>query len=194
MAGLTLSDLAGDVHHVVQQLGGGRAVLIGHAFGHFVARLTDRLFPAAVRGVVVLAGAARVFPAGLQDALLIASDPVQPEAARLQALQHAFFAPGQDPRPWLQGWHPHLRAAYRAASADPPKDHWWPFAQSPILDLQGEHDPWRPAGTRDELRAALGGDVVTVAVIPGASHAMVPEQPAAAAAAINAWAQGLSGR
>lgn len=194
MAGLTLSDLAGDVHHTIQQLGGGRAVLVGHAFGHFVARLTDRLFPAAVRGVVVLAGAARVFPAGLQDALLIASDPAQPEAKRLQALQHAFFAPGRDPRPWLDGWHPQWRAVYRAASADPPKDSWWPFAQSPILDLQGEHDPWRPAATRDELRTALGANRVTVAVVAGASHAMVPEQPAAAAAAILAWAAGLSAR
>lgn len=194
MEGLTLGDLAGDVHHVVQQFGGGRAVLVGHAFGHFVARLADRLFPAAVRGVVVLAGAARVFPAGLPEALLIASDPTQPEAARLQALQHAFFAPGQDPRPWLEGWHPHLRAVYRAASAEPPKDHWWPFAHAPILDLQGAHDPWRPAETRDELRAALGDGRVTVQVLPGASHAMVPEQPAAVAAAIHAWAQGLSGR
>jgi pimeloyl-ACP methyl ester carboxylesterase len=194
MDGLTLAHLAGDVHQVIKQLGGGRAVLVGHAFGHFIARLADRLFPAAVRGVVVLAGAARVFPAGLQDALLIASDPAQAEAARLQALQHAFFAPGQDARPWLQGWHPQLRAVYRAASADPPKDHWWPFAQSPILDLQGEHDPWRPADTRDELRATLGADRVTVQVLPGASHAMVPEQPAAAAAAIHAWAERLSGR
>ena len=120
--------------------------------------------------------------------------PTDEHVQHRQAEKPDAVAPGQDPRPWLAGWHPHLRAVYRAASANPPKDSWWPLAHAPILDLQGEHDPWRPAATRDELRAALGGDVVTVAVIPGASHAMVPEQPAAAAAAINAWAQGLSGR
>lgn len=187
MEGLTLADLAGDVKRVIDHFGGGRAVVVGHAFGHFIARLTDRLFPTAVRGVVVMAGAARVFPPGLQESLAIVSDPTQPEALRLQHLQHAFFAPGQDARPWLDGWHPQLRAVYRQAAADPPKDSWWPHAQSPILDLQGEHDPWRPAETRDELRDALGDDVVQAEMIPGASHAMAPEQPAAVAEAMLRW-------
>lgn len=188
---LTLADLAGDVAAAIEQAGHGRAVIVGHAFGHFVARMTDRLHPARVRGVVVLAGAARVFPPGLQESLAIASDAAQPEALRLQHLQRAFFAPGQDPRPWLHGWHPEWRAAYRHAAAHPAKESWWPHANSPILDLQGDNDPWRPAETRDELRDTLGPGVVSVSTIAGASHAMVPEQAAAAVAAILGWVRGI---
>ena len=60
----------------------------------------------------------------------------------------------------------------------------------PILDLQGACDPWRPAETRSELQDQLG-DPVTVQVLPQCSHAMLPEQPVAVAAALTAWARRL---
>jgi pimeloyl-ACP methyl ester carboxylesterase len=189
-AGMTLHDLAGDVARVVAAFGGGRAIVAGHAFGHFVARVADLDHAEAVRGVVVLAGAARTFPPGLTQALERAADAGQPRAARLAALQHAFFAPGNDPSPWLDGWHPQLREAYRQAGATPDKNLWWPVSHAPILDLQGACDPWRPESTRDELRAVLGAQV-TVQVIADASHALPDEQPDAAAAAIVAWARTL---
>ncbi len=188
--GLTLSDLADDVAVVIDALGGGRAIVAGHAFGHFVARVTALEHPRQVRGVAVLAGAARVFPAGLTASLDIASDPARPADERLDHLRRAFFAPGHDPTPWLQGWHPALRDTYRRASTSPPKAQWWPVSEVPILDLQADADPWRPPGTRDELRAVLG-ERVSVALIRDASHALLPEQPAAVAEAIVAWATSL---
>jgi pimeloyl-ACP methyl ester carboxylesterase len=188
--GMTLHHLAGDVALAITAFGGGRAVVAGHAFGHFVARVTDLDHAEQVRGVAVLAGAARTFPPGLTQAADLASDATQPRAARLAALQHAFFAPGNDPSPWLEGWHPELREAYRAAGGTPDKNAWWPVSHAPILDLQGACDPWRPEATRDELRAVLG-DKVTVQVTADASHALPDEQPAAAAAAIVAWARTL---
>lgn len=190
MDALNLSVLAGDVATTVTRLGGGRAVLIGHAFGHFVARVTDLENPALVRGVVVAAGAARVFPDGMTAALSVASDPTQPRTARLQSLQRAFFAPGNDPSSWLEGWHPDVRAAYRRAGAVPAKERWWPVCSAPILDLQGDADPWRPAATRNELKDVLA-DQVTVHVIAHASHALIAEQPQAVAAAITAWVASL---
>ncbi|MCP5285726.1 MAG: alpha/beta hydrolase [Burkholderiaceae bacterium] len=191
MAGLTLDDLAADVHAVIQQLGGGRAVVAGHAFGHYVARVLDLRFPQAVRGLVLLAAAARSFPPGLAEALAVASDPSQPEPARLAALQHAFFAPGNPPRVWLPGWHPELRTDMHPAAAQPAKSVWWPVAQAPILELQGDADPWRPPATRAELQDALGADRVQTRLIAGASHALLPEQPAAVVAAISDWAATL---
>jgi pimeloyl-ACP methyl ester carboxylesterase len=185
--GMTLHDLAGDVARAITAFGSGRAIVAGHAFGHFVARVTDLDHAERVRGVVVLAGAARTFPPGLTQALELAADAGQPRAARLAALQHAFFAPGHDPSPWLDGWHPQLREAYRKAGATPDKNVWWPVSHAPILDLQGACDPWRPEATRGELRAVLG-DKVTVQLIADASHALPDEQPAATAAAIVAWA------
>lgn len=189
-AGMTLHDLAGDIAQVIAAFGGGRAIVAGHAFGHFVARVADLDHAEAVRGVVVLAGAARSFPPGLTQALERAADACQPRDVRLAALQLAFFAPGHDPSPWLDGWHPQLRAAYRQAAAMPDKNLWWPVSHAPILDLQGACDPWRPEATRDELRAVLG-DQVTVQVVADASHALPNERPAATAGAIIAWARTL---
>lgn len=187
---MTLATLASDVAVTVEQLGGGRAVLVGHAFGHYVARVADMNHPGMVRGVVVAGGAAKTFPPGLVESLAVAVNPDKPTADRLQALQRAFFAPGNDPAVWLTGWHPKLSSAYRVAGGIPAKELWWPVSNSPILDLQGDSDPWRPARTRNELKDVLG-DKVTVQVIPNASHALIPEQPAAVAQAIVAWARAL---
>lgn len=191
MQALDLEVLARDVALVIERLGGGRAVIVGHAFGHFVARVTDLKHPELVRGIVVLGGAARSFPPGMTETLAIASDTARPAAERLAQLRIGFFAPGNDPSSWLEGWHPELRAAYRRAGTHPPKDAWWPVSHSPILDLQGRDDPWRPPATRDELKAVLG-DKVTVRVVPNASHALIPEQPAAVADAIVDWVRQLA--
>jgi pimeloyl-ACP methyl ester carboxylesterase len=190
LSALDLNVLAFDVKRVIDRFGDGRAIVAGHAFGHFVARVIDLNHAESVRGVAVLGGAARVFPPGLTQALDIAADPAQPRDDRLAALRHAFFAPGNDPSAWLAGWHPELRNAYRGVSATPPKQAWWPVSNAPVLDLQGAVDPWRPPSTRGELHAVLG-DKVTVRVIAQASHALLPEQPAAVADAIVEWARSL---
>lgn len=188
--GMTLETLAADVAGVVAHLAQGPAVVVGHAYGHWVARVTDLRHPQHVRGVVVLGAAARQFPPGMAEALAIASDPVRPEAERLAALRLCMFAPGNDPRGWLLGWYPQWRAAYRQAGQLPPKDTWFPHANAPILDLQGALDAWRPPATRRELADVLG-DRVTVQEIADAGHALVPEQPHAIARAIADWARRL---
>jgi len=188
---LTLDLLARDVINTVNALGGGRAVLVGHAFGHFTARVADLDYPDSVRGVVVAGAAARVFPAGMTESLAIVSDPTKPTALRTEHLQRAFFAPGNDPTPWLEGWYPQWRVLYRAAAAVPPKDQWWPVSHAPLLDLQGAQDPWRPPESRAELQQTLGSERVAVHVLEGASHALLVEQPACVAAAIVQWVQQL---
>jgi pimeloyl-ACP methyl ester carboxylesterase len=189
-AGMTLDTLADDVAGVIAACDAGPAIVAGHAYGHWVARRTDLRHPALVRGVVLLAAAARVFPAGMAEALAIASDPTQPEAARLDALRLCMFAPGNDAHSWLLGWHPQWREAYRQASQQPPREHWFALAHAPVLDLQAAHDGWRPAATRGELREAIGDQVSTV-LIEGAGHALVPEQPQAVARAMRDWIAGL---
>ncbi len=186
--GMTLETLAGDVATVIEQLAQGPALVVGHAYGHWVARLTALRHPRWVRGVVALGAAAREFPAGMAESLAIASDPGRPRDDRLAALRHCMFAPGNDPTPWLEGWYPEWRAAYRFASQWPPRDTWYGQGHAPVLDLQGAQDAWRPAPTRQELAQALG-ECVTVKVIEGAGHALVPEQPEAIANAIAAWAR-----
>ncbi|MEN9671384.1 MAG: hypothetical protein RL018_1661, partial [Pseudomonadota bacterium] len=187
---MTLSTLASDVALTIERLGGGQAVVVGHAYGHWTARVLDMEYPKLVRGVVVLGASAKVFPSGTAEALAIGSDPSKPEAERLDALQKVMFAKGNDPRVWLVGWHPNLRAAYRAAGQVPTKDVWFKAANAPILDLQGDQDPWRPASTRNELKDVIG-EKVAVQVIANASHALIPEQPQAVADAIVQWIRQL---
>ncbi len=184
---LSLHVLADDVAFAIERLLGRPAVVAGHAFGHFIARVTDLDHPHWVRGVAVIAAAARVFPPGLSDQLDCAADPARSREERLASLQRAFFAPGHDAASWLEGWHPHLAPIYRRAGAIPPKDRWWSVTHAPVLDLQAADDPWRPPDTRDELRAALG-EKVTVRVVGPASHAAVTEQPAALARELSQWA------
>lgn len=189
--GMTLSTLANDVALTIDRLGGGQAVVVGHAYGHWVARVLDMEHPRLVRGIVVAGAASKAYPAWLPAQLDIASDTHEPEATRLAALQKIMFAPSNDARSWLNGWYPEWRAAYRSAALLPAKDLWFNHTNAPILDLQGDQDPWRPASTRHELKDLLQ-DKVTLQTIANASHALVVEQPQAVAQAIVAWINTLN--
>ena len=58
MKDLSLHDFARDTAAVIRHEGGGPAVLVGHAFGNWVARMTAVDHPQLVRGVVIVAAAA----------------------------------------------------------------------------------------------------------------------------------------
>jgi pimeloyl-ACP methyl ester carboxylesterase len=199
MTGLTLHDFAADIAAVIEHEGKGGAVVVGHAYGHFVARTlaTDR--PDLVRGLVLAAASAGKVPPGVhepsvapevREAIEKSGDLSLPDADRLRYLQFAFFAPGHDPHVWLGGWHPETEKAENAASRATPVDEWFACGSAPILDLQAENDAVAPRKFAGVLKAALG-DRVTVVVIPNAGHALVPEQPEAMANAIAAFARTL---
>jgi pimeloyl-ACP methyl ester carboxylesterase len=190
MQGITLRDLARDVAFVIEHENAGPAVIVGHAFGHFVAKMTAVDHPRLVRGVVLAAAAARSIPAGLSELVGKAGDPSLPEAERLAIMQKLFFAPGNDPSVWLDGWFPQANASQRAAALATPQSDWWSGGSVPLLDLQAEHDPFKPPDKRNELKDEFG-DRVTVVLIKDASHALIPEQPAAVSDAITAWMRGL---
>jgi pimeloyl-ACP methyl ester carboxylesterase len=183
---ITLHDLARDVAEVIRQLGAGRAVVIGHAYGNWVARMTAVDHPGLVRGVVIAAAASKEYDPALRAEIDKAGDPTLPETVRLAALRKAFFAPASDPRSWLSGWHPHLREAQRAAAAAVPQQQWWSGGIAPLLDLQADQDPFRIESTRQEMKNEFG-DRVTVVVIKNASHALFPERPQEVAAALAEW-------
>lgn len=191
MTGLTLHDLASDVAAVIAHAGGGPAVVAGHAFGNWVARMTAADHPRLVRGVVILAAASKSYPrfAGAQrlvEAVKKAGDPAVAETERVQHLRSAFFAPGHDPGEWLKGWYPEVNQSQFEAGRATRQEEWWGAGSAPLLDLQAELDPFKPRETANELKEEFG-DRVTIAVIPDASHALIPEHPAAVVAAIVAW-------
>jgi pimeloyl-ACP methyl ester carboxylesterase len=190
MTGISLHDFARDVAEVITTLGGGRAVIVGHAYGNWVARMTAVDHPNLVRGIVIAAAAAKQYPSELTGAINVAGDPTKPREDRLKALRFAFFAPGNDPTGWLAGWHPDVRDAQRAAAAAVKQSEWWSAGSAPLLDLQAEQDPFKPADKRNEMREEFGARV-TIAVIPNASHALIPEQPQAVVDALVAWVKTL---
>jgi pimeloyl-ACP methyl ester carboxylesterase len=160
--------------------------VVGHAYGNWVARMTAVDHPALVRGVAIAAAASKQYDLSLRGEIDKAGDASLPDTVRLAALRTAFFAPGRDPRPWLEGWHPQVREAQRAAAAAVPQEQWWPGGAAPLLDLQAGQDPFRTERTRHEIKEEFG-DRVTVVVIPNTSHALFPEDPEAVAAALANW-------
>jgi pimeloyl-ACP methyl ester carboxylesterase len=193
MLNLTLHDLAHDVAAVIRNAGdGGPAIIVGHAFGSWVARMTAIDHPELVRGVVIVAAAAKAYPAGfagakeLSEAVRKSGDFTLPTSERLRYLRVAFFAPNSDARTWLQGWHPAADVIQLAAGRATQQSEWWSGGTVPLLDLQGELDPFKPRAMSNEMRDEFG-ERVSVVVIPNASHALMPEQPDAVAAAILAW-------
>lgn len=191
MEGVSFHDFAADVAAVIRAEGGRPAILAGHAYGNWIARTVAADFPALARGVVLVAAGAKAMPRELIDIITMINDPASPEADRLAGLRHAFFAPGADARPWLDGWHPAVTRSQRAARPLTTGD-WMSAGTAPVLDLQAGSDPFRPAATRDELKAEFGGRL-TIRVIAGASHALPAEKPVEVADAIADWAAGLPG-
>src|SRR3974390_2492438 len=83
-----------------------------------------------VRGVVMVAAAAKAYPAGfsgakeLSEAVRKSGDPALAESERLKFLRLAVFAPGRDASVWLKGWHPDVDQAQSAAGRATKQSEW----------------------------------------------------------------------
>jgi pimeloyl-ACP methyl ester carboxylesterase len=202
MENLTMHDLAADVASVIEKEKAAPAIVVGHAFGNFVARQIAADRPDLVKGVVVAAASAGKVPPGstekpigpeMRKAIDGPSDMSLSEEKRLEYLRIAFFAPGHDPRVWLNGWNEAVHHMESHARNHTPVDDYFAAGNAPILDLQAEHDPVAPRRFAGVLKSMLG-DRVTIVVIPDASHALVPEQPEAVAHEIAKFARGLDAK
>jgi pimeloyl-ACP methyl ester carboxylesterase len=187
---LTLHDLGRDIAAVIEAQHDGPAVVVGHAFGNFVARTVSTDRPDLVRGVVVAAAAGKSYPEELARAVTKSSDISQPEAERLKYLAPTFFAPGHDASVWLGGWYPAVDHYQRDATLRTKQSDWWSAGHAPLLEIQADQDPFKTPAQRGELKAEFG-DRVTVVLVKDASHALVPEQPGAFTDALVGWMKTL---
>lgn len=192
MTGIDLHDYAADVAAVIAHDGGGPAFAVGHAFGNRVARMlaTDR--PELVRAVALVAANVGHAPSPpkVRAAIRASADPSLPDAERLAALQFAFFAPGNDARAWLDGWHPDVLAAQRIAGDRTSREADYAAGAAPILYLQPDHDPLAHGEDAAEFKQALG-ERVTIVVVRNCSHAAVAEAPDAISDALIDYASAL---
>ncbi|HEV7263530.1 MAG TPA: alpha/beta hydrolase [Falsiroseomonas sp.] len=191
-AGATLHDMAADIAAVIEAAGGGPVLVAGHAAGNWVARMLAHDRPDLVEGVAMLAAitSTAVDPA-ISRAITASFDFSLPDDERLQHLQRAYFAAGHDARVWLGGWHPAVARAQRAARAATTDAAWLRAAEAkPVLYLAAAEDAIAPPPSEAELQAALG-PLARRVVVPRAGHALLPEQPAAVAEALIAFARSL---
>jgi pimeloyl-ACP methyl ester carboxylesterase len=108
---MTLHVAADDLAFIVAQIAQGRAHLVGHALGAVVVRATATYRPEVAATVTALpCGGQHLTQYPLSPEVLAAvpkcHDPSLPREEQLAALQTAFFAPGNDPSVWLDGWWP----------------------------------------------------------------------------------------
>jgi len=185
MTGVDLRGLGDDIAHVIDQLGNGSAVVLGHAFGHIVARTVAANHPGKVSAVILAAAAGRSVPPEINSAPMRAADLTRPDDERLAALRLAFFAPGHDASIWLRGWYPEtLKMQVASISADRANlMRYWAAGTAPIFEIIAALDPFHRPEQWGDLRDQFGSRA-TSTVIEDASHALFPEQPAAVASAV----------
>ena len=189
-----LHDCSNDIVAVIEALGGGPAILVGHAFGNRVSRLLATIRPDLVCGVVLVAANVGHAPSPpiVREAIRNSANTSLPDDVRLKALSYAFFAEGNDPRPWLKGWFPEVLAAQRIAGDQTARTEDYASGMAPVLYMQPSHDPLAHAHDAVEYKEALG-DRLTVVKIPQSSHAAIAEQPDFIAREIVAWARRITG-
>ncbi len=192
--GATLHDMAADVAAALDAIGSGPVLAAGHAAGNWVVRILAHDRPEMVRGVAMLAAVTgtSVDPE-ISRSIAGSFDTSLPDAERLAHLQRAYFAPGHDARVWLAGWHTPVARAQRAARAATTDRAWLRAAETkPLLYLAAAQDAIAPPPTQAQVEAELG-PLARCVVVADAGHALLPEQPAAVAAALIAFARELFG-
>ncbi|WP_425842305.1 alpha/beta fold hydrolase [Streptomyces fractus] len=197
MDGLDMHDFAADVAAVLDHEKAGPAVVVGHAWGSQPARMLAEDRPELVSGLVMAAASAGKLPADSKEkpygrnreAIDGSGDLTLSDKQRLKYLKQAFFAPGHNPRPWLDGWYPMAHDAQAHARNVTPVDAYFAGGDVPMLDLQAEFD----AVVVPHVFKPMLGDRVTVQVIKNAGHALAPEQPTAMGKAIAAFARRVHG-
>lgn len=183
----TLATLADDVAAVVAELGGGPAVIVGHAYGNRIARMTATNHPELVESLVLLA-CGEFIPVTDEMAVAMRTifDPRNPPDVRLDAVGRTFFAPGNDASVWVDGWFGKLARAQEQATVSTPVGDWWAGGLAPMLAVQPADDRLAVPANADALVEAVG-DRVEVVAIPNAGHALLPEQPEAVAKTVIDW-------
>jgi len=184
-----MQDLAADVAAVIAQEKAGPAVIAGHAYGNWVARLESSCALPIFHGIVLIAAIAKAVTGNSGAVVQQSGDPKLPDETRLAALKRGFFLPGHDASVWLKGWAPAANRIQGAAATATKQAEYWNGGGVKMLDLVPDSDPFKPKEKWNESREEFG-DRVTVKIIPNASP-LIPEQPAAVVEAIASWMKTL---
>jgi pimeloyl-ACP methyl ester carboxylesterase len=181
---ITYHDLASDVASIIRSVTRPPVTVIAHAFGTRIARTLAADHPDLVKRLVLLEAAGTVprSPRVEEITTRFWESPLSP-ADRLAAIRETFFAAGNDPHVWAEGWHFDVARAQRASDLRTPMKDWATGGSAPMLVLQGTEDVIVVPENAKRLAAAFP-DRVTLVEIAHAGHAILPEQPDQVAKAI----------
>jgi pimeloyl-ACP methyl ester carboxylesterase len=186
MTAVGFDDMAHDVAAVIDALADGPAVVLGHAFGNFVARATAVHHADQVACVILAAASGKTVAPEVNSAPMRAADLTLSDDERLAVLRLAFFAPGHDASGWLTGWYPETLAMQVDCVHHADVDRYWGAGNAPVFEIIAALDPFHQRQEWGDLRDRYGTRVTTT-VIADASHALFPEQPTAVADAITSY-------
>ncbi|UWQ97329.1 alpha/beta hydrolase [Rhodobacteraceae bacterium M385] len=184
----TLHDMAADVAAIIEAEGAAPAVIVGHAAGNWVARVLAFDRPDLTRAVALVAAiVTNTVPKHVSASISASFDMSLSDAERLGYLKDVYFAPGADASVWLGGWWPEVSAAQRRAAKQTTDKEWVRVADThPTLYVGASDDVISPPPTLSDLREKIGPKANCV-VVQNAGHALLPEQPAATAKALQSW-------
>ncbi len=180
----TLADFSEPIYETLKP-----KILIGHAFGNRIARVTSFQNPENVDAVILLAAGGQVpMEPKAEQALRDIFNPLTSHKARMEDVEYAFFAPGNEiPDHWKRGWHTKTAIAQSKAVAASADDESWHCAGGvPMLIVQPIQDRIAPTENAYALRDKCPQEVEIIE-IENAGHALLPEQPEAVAEAVLAF-------
>ena len=188
---LTLYDVGDDVAFVVENLCEGPAHLVGHALGNIVVRAAASFHPEIARSVITMPGGGHDLARRRMDPEVVAAvgrchDESLSDEVRLAALRTAFFAPGNDPSVWIDGWWPESAGIASAIGRTDPELWWDAGGTVAMLIVQPLDDPMAAPEVGRSTAEALGPRARYVE-IADCSHAILPERPEAVAEAVIAF-------
>jgi pimeloyl-ACP methyl ester carboxylesterase len=180
----TLHDLAADTITQIDAMGVEKFHLIGHAFGNRLSRCITADFTSRILSLTLLAAGGLVEPEEhIWAALAACYDTTLSDDEHMKNVKMGFFAEGNDPSVWRDGWFSEVMKYQRSAVLRTPREEWWNASVDRVLVVQALQDAIAPVenGRRYVSESAPHARLVE---IDGAGHAMLPEQPEAIASAV----------
>jgi pimeloyl-ACP methyl ester carboxylesterase len=179
LADLTYHDYAADVGALLDRVGGGRAHVMGWAWGNRIARTLAADSPQRVASLVLLAAGGKVpSDAIVAETTARLRELGLSEEERTKTLALRLLAPGSDPArllPIQESW-PEAQASQAAAGRATRLEEWWSGGSAPMLVIQGLQDKVAPPGNGRDLKMNYPNRV-TLVEIDGAGHGIVVEHP-----------------
>lgn len=177
-ANASMSLFAQDIRNSMDALKIDRAHFIGHAFGNRLSRTFATLFPDRVDRVILMASGGNFAMTkeqenNLQNCFNMKLDP----KTRLASIKTSFFAKGNDPSVWFNGWYPELAAAQTLAGRMVNGDFFKKAGGKPILLIQAKEDYIAPPEKAGLVLKSELGDQLTYLEIEHCGHALSSERP-----------------